>query len=146
MKWLPEKLLTYSMQQSPSSEANRLLASQENSHILWNPKVHKRIRKCPPPVPLLSQFVPVHTTTSYFLKIHLKRLCPPPNSTKYLSFSQYTIDLTLTCTCGGNWMRKYITNEPRAALYNVSILYNLRDWTMESKRAKSKINFILVRN
>ena len=31
---------TYSMQQSPSWEANRFSASQEISHILWNPKVH----------------------------------------------------------------------------------------------------------
>jgi len=30
-------LLTHSMQQSPSSEAKRFLASQEIPRILWNP-------------------------------------------------------------------------------------------------------------
>jgi len=36
-------LLTYSMEQSASWEANRFSASQEIPFILWNPKVHYRI-------------------------------------------------------------------------------------------------------
>ena len=47
-------LLTYSMVQSPSWEANWFAASQEIPRISWDPKVHYRIHKLPPPVPIVG--------------------------------------------------------------------------------------------
>ena len=43
-------LLTYSMENSPSWEANRFATSQEIPHIVWNPKVHHGSHKFPPRV------------------------------------------------------------------------------------------------
>ena len=48
------------MEQSPTREANRFSASNDIPHILWNPKVHCHIHKCPPPVPTLRQLDSVH--------------------------------------------------------------------------------------
>jgi hypothetical protein len=62
------KLLTYSVEQSPSWEANRFVASQEIPRVLLNWKVHYRIHNCSPPVSTLSQSNTVHTPTSHFMK------------------------------------------------------------------------------
>ena len=62
-------LLTYSMVQSPSWEANWFTASQEIPRILWNLKVHYRTHKPMPPVPILGQPNPVHIPKSHLLEI-----------------------------------------------------------------------------
>ena len=71
-------LFTYSMEQSPSWEANRLSASEEIPRILWNPTVHCResyarsIQSMPP---------------SHFLKIHLNIILPFTSGSSKWSFS-----------------------------------------------------------
>ena len=61
-------LLTYSMVQSPSWEANWFAASQEIPRISRNPKVHYRTHKGPPTVSILVQLNPVHIPTSHLLE------------------------------------------------------------------------------
>ena len=63
-------LLTYSMVQSSSWEANWFAASQEIPRISRNPNVHYRTHNRPPPVSILGQPNPVHIPTSHLLEIH----------------------------------------------------------------------------
>ena len=76
-------LLTYSMVQSPSWEANWFAASQEIPRISRNPKVHYRTHNRPPPVFILGQPIPVHIPTSHLLEIHPNVIHPSTPGSYY---------------------------------------------------------------
>ena len=102
--------LTYSIQQIPSCKVNQFAASKEIPCNLWNINVNYHIHTCPPPVPILSQHDPVHTSTFQFEKIHLNIiLSSTPWSSKWsLTFRfphqnpVYNLPLPFHATCPPN--------------------------------------------
>ena len=115
--YLLTRLLTHSL--SPYSRVlleklTGFAASQEIPHILWNPKVHYRIHKRPPPVPILSQLYPVYHPTSHFMKIHLNIILPStPGSYQVVSFPQ--VSPPKSCICLSS--PPYALHAPPISLY-----------------------------
>jgi len=73
--------------QSPSWETNWFAASQEIPRISRNPRVHYRIHKRPPPVPILGQPNPVHIPTSHLLEIRPNIIHPSTPRSPHWSLS-----------------------------------------------------------
>ena len=63
-------------EQSPSSQVHKFSARQEIPRILWNPKVHYHVRKCPPSLPFLSHSNPIFTSPFHVLNIYFNIILP----------------------------------------------------------------------
>jgi hypothetical protein len=74
---LMKRKLTNVTELSSSSEVASCAATQELPSILRNPKVHYRVHKSPPPVPILSQISTIHTIKLYLSKIRFNIIHPP---------------------------------------------------------------------
>ena len=98
LTYLLNYLLTHSMVQSPSWEANWFAASQEIPRISRNTKVHYRTHKRPPRISILNQPNPVHITTFHLLEIHPNIIHPSTPRSPHWFFPSGFLSKTLYTT------------------------------------------------
>jgi hypothetical protein len=83
---LESLIITNSIGQGPSRKAKSLSDSQEIFSVLWKPKVHYRVHRCPALVHILSQVDTVHAHSTELFKIPFNIVLPSRPSKSPLSF------------------------------------------------------------
>jgi hypothetical protein len=112
------------------------------SWLLWDPKVHSRVYNSIPPVGILSQITPVHTTPSYLSKIQfniIPRLClglpsglfpsglPPKIYTHYSSLLcvLHALPISSSSTCRSIQVIKFF-------IIKMLLINKLNIWSVQS--------------
>ena len=117
-KWILTYLITYSMEKSPSWEANWSAANQGIPRILWNPKVHHRTHKR----------TPHYTKTIRNFCVYIRYLINDIDKTQsYLLHFYTTFLLRVSVYCAPSSGRDYVFLTPNHLPFYTAVIYLSKD-------------------
>ena len=117
------------MEQSLSWEANRFAAGQEIPRILLNPEVHCRIHKCQPPVPILSQINPDHS--SHQISWYPSQYYPPIHAWVFQEISFPKVSLPKLCLQLSSPHTFYMPHPSHCCVYRRLLLRGWNGWKLK---------------
>jgi hypothetical protein len=106
----PRQVALRKTNQPHGAEANSCSPCQENHHLLWNTKIHRRVHNSPPVISILSQSNGIHVLFPVSFKHPINSVLSTPRSPKWSLYFRCSACMNLFFLCQNQWASDSVLN------------------------------------